>query len=441
MPDFPPIGAIVPLVEPTEEPLTVRGIHQFFMLDGVSVKTATSLTLDYLKRQLTLPTSVIVSDPTGAIPSYETGWCVLALLERGGVEELTLAQKILDEMVKNQYADGSWEQQFYPLRLADGKHAPTVLAGMPYERIQVDSGAGMEAWAMAECDKEIGVGSEIYKTPVRKAYDFLRECQYRHTLAHASNLLANQRWNYPVSTPLWNTPAFAADSAECLLATVPVLDQYGTDLTNTAGYSIKKFANDLYYDLVRKTYLGSWGDPASKEDYRFRTEYPAGAKMWLMPKDVVPQGISYTQALCAWAIYKWAKSAHRDPLIADYSYICKRALNYAIALTSGKWGGFYYHPADYAYGYGIAGDGVGLLDEFPSFTALMVCAMKAVDGTYYADRITGAIDFLRRASVDGGRVFNRVKISGQVDLGEATVVGERYHFRALNTGQALLAGA
>jgi len=147
--------------------------------------------------------------------------------------------------------------------------------------------------------------------------------------------------------------------------------------------------------------------------------------------------------MAALSIYKWAKSAHKDPALPDYSYLCKRALNYAIALTQGKWGGFYYHPiADtYAYGKGIAGDGFGLYDEFPAFTALMVIAMKAIDPDYYANQIARATDFIRLESLPGGRVFNRIKLDGIIALGEANVPGDRMHFRALNAAQALLAGA
>jgi hypothetical protein len=41
----------------------------------------------------------------------------------------------------------------------------------------------------------------------------------------------------------------------------------------------------------------------------------------------------------------------------------------------------------------------------------------------------------------GGRVFNRIKIDGIIDLGEANVPGDSMHFRALNAAQGLLAGA
>lgn len=413
----------------------------FQMTHGTSVKTPESLTTDYIKRAIILPSKVVVADPTGAIVSYEGGWVCRALIHKAGAGEVALAKDVLDEFVKLQLADGSWCQQYYPTKGKDGKFPCYARAGEPYKDIQVDSGAGLLAWAMADYDYAISPGvSDVYKTPVQKAMQFLRECQYAHTVSHSTYLLANQRWDYVAGSPTWNKTALAADCAECLLSMKRALDQYGSDLTTSGGYSVRQMANDLYKAIVIRMWLGDQ-PPSGLNEYYFRTEYPAGRPVWLMPADIVPQGISYTQALCAWAVYDFANSGYRLAGYADYSQVCKRALNWTIAILQGKWGGFYYHPIGDVYGRGISGDGIGLYDEFPAFTALMTIAMNIVDSTYYADRITRAVNFIQLASITGGRVYNRVKIDGLIDLGEAGVAGDGMHFRALNCSQGLLADA
>jgi len=420
-------------------PLPVMPRFQMFTLWTHKVEEA--LTTDYLKQGCILPINVVVSDPTGAIPSYESGWACLALLERGTVGDQTLVKNILDELVKMQYADGSWEQQYYPLRTKTGGYNKLVPSGAPYNDIQVDSGASMVAWAMSLYDYKINPGvSVVYKDTVRKALQFLRECQYRHTLAHGTNLLANQRWNYIAGSPIWNTAALACDCAEALLAMHAALTQYGDTLTTWGGYSVKTMANDLYYSMATVLWNGDPA-PSSVDDAYFITAYPRTAIPWLMPADIVPQAISYTQGMVAMAIYRWAKSAFRDPGISDYSYLCERALNYACAITEGKWGGFYYHPIAPGYGQGIEGNGFGLYDEFPAFTAIMVMGMKEVNQAKYQNHIDRAIAFIRTASLPGGRVFNRVKIDGSIDLGEGKTPGDGMHFRVLNTSQGLFAGA
>lgn len=452
MPGFNPVGRLLRRLIKTvheeqvyryELPSIERGTtavqQRYLVMAGTTVKEAYPLTTDYIKQAIILPTGAVVADPAGAIVSYEGGWVCRALIYKAGTGEVELAKKVLDEFVKMQHPDGSWDQQYYPTRKSDGTYPIAVRAGEPYRDIQVDSGAALLAWAMAEYDAKMG--SAVYRETVRKAFDFLRECQVQHNTMHPESLLlANQRWDYVAGSPKWNHAALTADSAECLLAALAALDAYGSALTNTKGYSIRKFANDVYRSLATLTWTGN-PDPAGQDDNYFRTEYPPRAPVWLMPGGFVPQGISYTQALAALAIYKWAKSAHKDPALPDYSHLCKRALNWAVSLLQGKWGGFYYHPPDTAWGMGISGDGYGLHDEFPAFTALMVIAMKAVDPDYYANHIVRAVDFIRLASLPGGRVFNRIKIDGIIDLGEANVPGDSMHFRALNAAQGLLAGA
>jgi len=408
------------------------------LTNGIDFKSETPITTDYLKQGIILPTNVPIADPTGAIASYEAGWVCRALIKANGAGELDLAGSVLTEMAKLQYADGSFEQQYYPTRTTDGKHVPFVITGSPFKDLQVDSGAGLLVWAMAEYDK--AKVTTTFKTTVQKAFNFLRECQIQHHNQYpASYLLANQRWNYIAGSPLWNYGAFACDSAECLMAAYAALDAYGSDLLSQNGYSVKQWANDVYVSLTL-CWTGS-SNPTDLDDAYFRTEYPAGATMWQMPANVVPQGISYAQGMVALAIYTFAKGAFKNVGVSDYSYLCERALNYACALTEGKWGGFYYHPVSPLMGAGIKGDGWGLYDEFPSFTAIMIMGMSAVNSTLYASRISRAKRFIRLAALPGGLVVNRIKIDGTVDLGEGSTWGDGMHFRSLNSAQAIVAGA
>jgi len=411
------------------------------MFGNTEENVANPLTTEYLKQGVILPTKVIIADPTGALVSYEGGYACLALIHKNGAGELDLAGEVLDAWVILQNADGSWAQQYYPTRLKDGKYIPFAMAGEPYQHLTVDSGAAMLSWAMSNYDAAVGGGSTHFKTPVQLAMRYLRECQSRHTAVYPeSNLLCNQRWDYGLSTEKWDLSAFGADSAECLLAMLAALTAYGSNLLTSDGYSVRTMANDIYKSIATLLYMGD-PDPASLDDTFFWTQYPKGSIPWLMPKNIVPQAISYVQALDAWAIHAWAKSAFLVGGTPDYSYLCDNVLNFACAMTQGKWGGFYYHPVSTIYGHGIAGDDIGIYDEFPAFTSLMVIAMKEVDSTLYAPRITRGIDFIRRASFAGGRVFNRVKIDGVIDLGEAGVTGDGMHFRTLNIAQGLLADA
>jgi hypothetical protein len=417
-------------------PLTV--FPRWVLTNGFQFKNEEPITTDYIKEGIILPTKVPVADPTGGIASYEAGWVCRALIKANGPGELDLAGDVLTQMANIQYSDGSWEQIYYPLRIANGKHASTVREGSPYKDIQVDSGAGLLVWAMAEYDK--AKGTTTFKSTVQKAFNFLRECQIQHHNQYPSSyLLANQRWNYIAGSPVWNYAAFACDSAECLMGAYAALDAYGADLTSENGYSVKQWANDVYQSLIL-CWTGS-SNPTDLDDAYFRTEYPPGAEMWLMPAGVVPQGISYVQGMTALAIYTFAKGPFRNVGVQDYSYLCERALNFACALTQGKWGGFYYHPIGKGWGAGIKGDGWGLYDEFPSFTALMIMGMSVVNPTLYARQIRRARRFIRLAAFPGGIIANRIKIDGTIDLGEGSTWGDGMHWRSLNSAQAIVAGA
>ena len=418
----------------------ITGVNFFYQVNtklSFLISVPNSMVIDYVKEALLLPNGGIIADPTGTIVSYEGGYALLALLQKA---EDVIAKKSMDEFLKMQYVDGSWEQQYYPLKRAGDRYDPYVRTGEPYTDIQVDSGAAMLAWAMAEYDR--AHSTTIYQTDVAKAFDFLRAAQVQHYNAHGTGLLANQRWNYVAGNPIWDTTALGADCAEVLLSALKALEAYGAAFTNDSGYSVRSLANDIYTSICQ--YLTSavdYTDPDGTDEFYFWTSYPLQVVALGMPKGIQPQGISYTQALISEAIYKWAKSAFLIGGTPDYSYLCKRALNFAIVLTRGKWGGFYYHPIGKIWGKGIRGNDVGLYDEFPAFTAHMVRAMDAVDSTFYEKDIDLGISFLRTCTLKDGRVYNRVKIDGTLDLGEADVEGSGMHFRCLNAVLAILAGA
>jgi hypothetical protein len=398
-----------------------------WIIKDTGERPAIAVVLKNLKGSV-LPSGGVIADPTGAVVSYEGGWCARALIHRN---EMTLAKKILDQMVLCQLSSNGWAQQYYPLRLPSGAYSPTERDPNLSHR-EVDSGASLMAWAMAEYDKKMGTTD--YLTPVRKAMAFLRTCQQIHNLYHGSNLLANQKLVYKDQSEAWNTGALSADCGEALLSACQCLETYGDTLTDINGYSVKTFANDLYYDIANKFWMGSL-NPSEQDDAHFRTEYPAGTIILDMPENIVPQCISYTQALCSLAIYKWAHSPFNTK--PDYSFICEKALNKAVALTQGKWGGFYYHPIGEIYGAGMSGKGYDIYDEFPSFTALMIIAMKTVNQTKYQANIDRALNFIQKITTHEGAIFNRVHINGRIDQdGEG-----RLHFRTLNSAQCILAGA
>lgn len=369
------------------------------------------LVTTYLKEACILPSNTVVSDPCGMMVSYEGGYACMSLIYKAGSGEVALAKSCLDEFVKIQRADGSWCQQFRPERTAAGLH-------VEYEDRQVDSGASILAHAMADYDASVGAGSEVYKASVQLAFNFLRAAQLAMYNAGYGALLANQRFQ-----GTWNLAALAADCAEALLAAVAVLDQYGTDLTNEAGYSIKSFGNDLYYAMATLLWTGNG-------DGYYRTEYPPGGTVLDLP--IVRQGISFTQGLCAMAIYKWYNSAHNTQ--ADYTAQCEKALDYITALAQGKWGGFYYAPI--APGLGI------YYDEYPAYTAQMIRGMDAVNSTKYARAISRARQFIQLCALRDGSVFNCCHPNGRLEQGEEGLSAEgTMEFRCLNSALGLLAGA
>lgn len=367
--------------------------------------------LDYAKRSLLLPTGAPVHDPSGAICPYEGGLLLWGLLEYSD-ETDDLVRKALNEFTVMQLGDGSWYQQYYPTRKADGSYDYTGTA------LRVDSGASLLITAMSKYDAK--KQSTVFLQPVKRAFAFLRAAQVAHYNAYGKNLLANLiSGTYPGGS--WDTSAFAADCAEALIAATYALDAYGSNLTDSNGYSVKTFANNLYADCIT---FWKGGGSTDLDDNYYETAYPS--------KPEFPAAISFTQGLMAKAIHKWKNSAYYDSTKPDLTYTCKRALNYALALMSGKWGGFYYHEA---------GQGgtvyYGGKEEVVAYSACMALGMKQVDAVLYANNIARVKEFIRYATEDDGRVWNEMHPDGVLSLG----VNKEFNFWALNTAYMLLVEA
>ena len=272
------------------------------LICGATIKPSFDLSTTYLKEYCILPGGIAVAAPTGNMNSYEGGYVTLALIEKNGAGERDLARDILDLFADNQNDDGSWYQQYNPYKNADGKHerVDEVAPGVSGD-LKVDSGAAMLLWAMSRYD-EVTSGTR-YQAVVRKALQFLRELQYAHMVAHSTNLIANL-----VLEGETDTYAFAADSAECLLAMKAAMDAYGDSLTTDPGeYSVKTMANDLYYSLCTVTWVGSGNN-------YYHTTYPIDGQV--MVPFTFKEKLSYTQAMCSWANYVFANSGYLT--VSDY---------------------------------------------------------------------------------------------------------------------------
>jgi hypothetical protein len=364
--------------------------------------------LDYAKELLLAPGGVI-HDPSGAIVPYEGGILLWGLLSYSSDTD-DLVKRALDEFTKMQLGDGSFYQQYYPTRTTMGEYQYSGTA------LRVDSGASLLIIAMAQYD--IKKTSTVYKTYVQKALAFLRACQVQHHNAYGKNLLANLiTGEYPGG--VWTTYAFAADCAEALIAAKYALDAYGATLLDSNGYSVKTFANDLYGDMMTFWKGGLSGD---QDDNYFETAYPTQAAF--------PPAISFAQGLVARSLYLWYHSVYNTK--PDYTYACARAINYAIALMAGKWGGFRYHPT-------LSPGTVyfGGTEEIIAYTACMLLGMVEVDTVTYVNRIAEVKVFIEFATEDDGRVWNERRINGALSIG----VDPDSHFLGLNTGYMLLVKA
>ena len=326
-----------------------------------------------------------------------------------------LAQAILDLWASLQNSDGSWYQQYNP-------YSPYSVVTQTSEgtdgNLKVDSGAALLAWAMSYYD-QLTSGTR-YKTKVQTALSFLRQLQYAHTVAHSSNLIANM-----ILDGATDTTAFLADCAECLLSAKHAMDAYGSNLQTSATYSVQQFANDLYYSIC---VVGWRGTSALYFDTSYPYEQDTNIPFNFQEK------ISYTQALCSWAIYEFAKSPYQNT--SDYSgAICEPCIDYITTVTRGSWGGEYYCPYTGASGQ--------TQNEFAGYSALMCIAAQKVNATKYASLISGLKNFLRWLALPDGRVCDVVDVTGrlwrsQVNSGTAAAEGG---FLALPIAFSLLAGA
>ena len=203
------------------------------------------------------------------------------------------------------------------------------------------------------------------------------------------------------------------------------MDAYGSALQTSAGYSVQQFSNDLYYSLCVAGWRGSVA-------LYFDTSYPYGQNT-NVPFNY-QEKISYTQALCSWAIFEFARSPYQT--VGDFSGgICEPCIDYATSVTRGSWGGEYYCPYTAASGQ--------TQDEYAGYSALMCIAAQKVNSTKYATLIAGLQSFLKWLALPDGRVCDTADQTGKlwrskIASGAATMEGG---FLALPIALSLLAGA
>ena len=386
-----------------------------YLAYGSSVKSQYTVTPNYLLSSLVLNGEAVVSSATGTMNSYEAGYTVLALLQFGGSTYRGLCQGILDLWASLQNGDGSWYQQYNP-------YSPYSVVAQTSEGtdgdLKVDSGAALLAWAMSTYDE--ATSGTRYKTHVQSALSFLRQLQYAHTVAHSTNLLANL-----ILDGTTDTTALLADCAECLLSAKHAMDAYGVNLQTSAGYNVQTFANDLYYSVCVAGWRGS-------QALYFDTSYPYEQNTNL-PFNY-QEKISYTQALCSWAVYEFAKSSYQT--VGDFSGgICEPCLDYIVSVTRGSWGGEYYCPYTGAEGQGQ--------EEYAGYSALMCIAAQKVNAAKYGSLTAGLQSFLRWLALPDGRLCDAVDVTGKlwrsrIASGSTTAEGG---FLVLPIALALLAGA
>ena len=154
-----------------------------------------------------------------------------------------------------------------------------------------------------------------------------------------------------------------------ILHTVSLQSLYNGHLTyrlgaTAVGYRLRdearEFANDLYYSMCVVGWRGS-------SALYFDTSYPYGQNTNI-PFNY-QEKISYTQALCSWAIYEFAHSAYLTA--SDYSSsICEPCIDYILSVTRGSWGGMYFCP--------FVGDVGQSQDEFAGYSGSDVhCSSKS----------------------------------------------------------------
>jgi hypothetical protein len=400
-----------PLITFVNVPTTVTVSNgDLYLTYATNIKSKYTVNLSYLLNSCILSGKVVVSSATGTMNCYEAGYVVLALLQYSGSSYYSQVQSILDLWASLQNSDGSWYQQYNP-------YSPYAVVTQTSEgtdgNLKVDSGAALLAWAMSNYDR-LTSGTR-YKANVQHALDFLRTLQYAHTVAYSSNLIANE-----ILDGTTDTTALLADCAECLLSAKFAMDAYGASLATTSGYSVQTFANNLYYSIA----VTGWrGNTAQYYD----TSYPYGQNTNV--PFTYEEKISYTQALCSWAVYVFAKSAYQTA--GDFSSQCEICLSYINTLTRGSWGGEYYCPYT-----GAAGQ---TQNEYSGYAALMAIACQNVGSVTYASLIAGLISFIKWLTLNGGQVCDFVDVTGRVWRSQIGTTEDG--FLVLPIALALLAGA
>jgi len=369
------------------EDLPVQEPGAIYLARQTSEKSAVSaISVEYLKRCI-IATNHIVANPGGMIVPYEGGYGLLALMEKDWTGNQTLVASVLDAMAALQNTSGevgSWDQMYYPQKNQPPYQDP---AG---HRRQVDSGAALMAYAMADYDARNA--STTYQSYWRKAFNWLYSLRWE--IAVGYELIKNQ-----VINGVKEDVAFTADMAEVILAACRGFDAYGNTVTTDPDGIVVR---DWIANVVAGIDSYMW-EPAN---YYYRTEYPSGAESECR-KDpdgnpiyiTFKQCVSFAQALIAWAYKKWDTnygSNHTDQI--------KKALDQIIALNQGRWGGFIEHMAYTAY---------DPPQEYTHYAALMRIAMNQVDSTRYARWVSKTQSFLRQCALADGQVMDRVFPDGR----------------------------
>jgi len=388
------------MVKEFQEPFPSREKTDIALARFTSEKAAVaSIPLTYLKN-LILPVNLIIASPGGMVVPYESGYVLLALMEKDWVNEKATVAAVLDKYNTLQNDDGSWYQQYYPWG-----------AFSKYEDRKVDSGAALLAWAMADYDKRNATTG--YLVNWQGAMRFLKSLEW--SLAAGQSLLKNQ-----VINGVKEEIAFAADVAEAILVGIRGLDAY--DSTIQFGDGDTEPVKDFITRLVAGIDNFLW---KSSYDW-YQTEYPLGAQSESSPGVYITfeQLISYTQALCAWALKEW-DTKYGTP--GQHDANSKKALDRTIANNMGRWGGFLYHGT---WNYTDPDE------EYTHYAALMGIAMNKLDPTRYGKWIARTLDFMRKAALSDGQVADRVLPDGL-----AYVNPEARGPLAITVASCILAGA
>ena len=440
-----------------KEKLLVREPGAIYLARQTSEKSGvSSISDEYLKRQI-IATNHIVASPGGMIVPYEGGYGLLALMEKDWTGNKDLVKNVLDAMAALQNTTvqpGSWDQMYHPQK-----------DQQPYQdtaghRRQVDSGAALMAWAMADYDARNS--TTTYQTYWQKAVGWIKSLENPSVLGCI--------WNQVISG-VKEEVAFTADIAECILAGIRGLDAYGENIgdlpnANMVKGSIRQMVSFIDWYMWQEA------------DYYYQTEYPKDSQSESKKDEngnpiyiTFKQCVTFVQALIAWALHEWdtkygtksnlsqdaaqgqpnvvvsagegawfapgdrvlikddnseennkVQSVNGDTLtmennlannytVAANAYVktmhtvqIKKALDQIIALNQGRWGGFIEHMQYTTYDYPA---------EYTHYAALMRIAMNKVDSTRYARWISKTQSFLRQCALADGQVMDEIFFDGR----------------------------